>query len=414
MPELHHMLRQILRKPRVLSRFCLCFVIVFLSSTFPTAADSTPTKDEKGIQQEISTYRSRVNRIQENISRQEQRVFETEGRERNLLAELEELDMKILSQQEKLDALESQVQKQQQLIDNKQEDLAQLIEKRQIVENHLKKRITAYYTMGDIGLLNVAFSSKSLSELLSLHDSFDSVIQYDKEVILKYKNTIAEQGRTKNALELEKSMLEQFHNQTELEKLELITTKDEKKKLLTHIKTQAQLHQQAIKELQQASDNLVESIVALKNQTAIRESGLLNDKGNLPPPVDGILVTLFGQEKTNKLGILKKSLGIELTADDGTKVIAVSGGQVIYSGYLRGFGNTVIIHHGYQYYTVTSRIEKLIASKGSQVEREEVIGIMGDTATLFDEGLYFEIRHGTESLDPLLWLNPNRLTSLHE
>ncbi len=39
---------------------------------------------------------------------------------------------------------------------------------------------------------------------------------------------------------------------------------------------------------------------------------------------------------------------------------------------------------------------------------------MGETATLFDEGLYFEIRHGRDSLDPLLWLAPNRLSKLYE
>ncbi len=48
------------------------------------------------------------------------------------------------------------------------------------------------------------------------------------------------------------------------------------------------------------------------------------------------------------------------------------------------------------------------------MKTNDVIGIMGDTAMLFNEGLYFEIRHGKQSLDPLLWLNPNRLSTVHE
>jgi hypothetical protein len=39
---------------------------------------------------------------------------------------------------------------------------------------------------------------------------------------------------------------------------------------------------------------------------------------------------------------------------------------------------------------------------------------MGDTATLFDEGLYFEIRHERESLDPLVWLRPGGLKRLRD
>jgi septal ring factor EnvC (AmiA/AmiB activator) len=127
-----------------------------------------------------------------------------------------------------------------------------------------------------------------------------------------------------------------------------------------------------------------------------------------------VLVTLFQQEKVNKLGISKKSLGIELQAADGTNIVAVGDGEVIFSGYLRGYGNTVIIHHGFQYYTVTSRIEKLLVNQGQKVKREDAIGIMGSTATLFDDGIYFEIRHGNQSLDPLAWLNPNRLRASTE
>ena len=38
------------------------------------------------------------------------------------------------------------------------------------------------------------------------------------------------------------------------------------------------------------------------------------------------------------------------------------------------------------------------------------IGIMGDTATLINEGLYFEIRHDDKNLDPLDWLDNTQLT----
>jgi septal ring factor EnvC (AmiA/AmiB activator) len=63
---------------------------------------------------------------------------------------------------------------------------------------------------------------------------------------------------------------------------------------------------------------------------------------------------------------------------------------------------------------VTSRIEKISINRGTVVRKGDTIGIMGDTATLFDEGLYFEMRHGRESLDPLLWLAPNNLSKLYE
>jgi septal ring factor EnvC (AmiA/AmiB activator) len=118
--------------------------------------------------------------------------------------------------------------------------------------------------------------------------------------------------------------------------------------------------------------------------------------------------------KTNKLGVTRKCQGIELQAPDNTKIVAVNAGEVAYAGYLRGYGNTVIIDHGFNYFTITSRIEKILVNKGQKVKAEEPIGMAGSTATLFDEGLYFEIRYNHQSLDPLLWLNPNRLSTQHE
>ena len=365
-------------------------------------------------QKDVSSFRIKIRRLQEGILNQEDQIIETEIKERNILGELEILDKKLAQQQDKLKELEAKMQKQQSQIDREEMALSQTRNDKSIVEDHLKKRISAYYTMGDIGLLNVTFSAKTLPELLTFHDAFDTLIKYDQDVIKVYLETIKEIERTKNALDLEKSILQEFIKQTVEETEILEKTKTEKRILLTHVRTKAKLHKQAIEEMQQAAEHLSQSIVALKSQHNVSDQNFLANKGSLPPPVDGVLITLFQQEKTNKLGISRQSQGIELRAPDGTKIIAVAEGEVIFSGYLRGYGNTIIIYHGLQYYTVTSRIEKLLVNKGQKVKAEEPIGIMGDTAVLFDEGIYFEIRHGRQSLDPILWLNPNRLSTLHE
>jgi septal ring factor EnvC (AmiA/AmiB activator) len=391
------------------SVFIIVLMVIFTSPIFGQQQKKTATTAK-----DLSDFRSKINRLQQGIIQQENKIADTQSTKRNILAELEALDTKLVTQQEKLEKLEKKMQQQQKMIDREQKELNKIRSEKIFVENHLQKRITAYYTMGDIGLLNVTFSSKTLPELLTFHDSFDVLIKYDQDVIRAYGNTIQELVRVTTALDLEKLVLEDFIQQTVQEKELLQKTKTEKKELLTHIRTQEKLHKQAIVEMQQASEDLAESIVAVKNRDRVYEQGFLASKGSLPPPVDGTLITFFHQEKINKLGISRNSAGIELQAPDGNKIISVSDGEVIFSGYLRGYGNTVIIHHGFQYYTVTSRIEKILVKKGQEVKKEDTIGIMGETATLFDEGLYFEIRHGRESLDPLLWLNQNRLSIFRE
>jgi septal ring factor EnvC (AmiA/AmiB activator) len=392
---------------------CLCIIFWLLLTTAAPLWGQRQEPHEKS-HQGISDFKGEINQLQRGILQQEEKVTETQVARRNILSELETLDKKIAKQQEKLQALEIKMLRQQGMIDREEENLRTIRTKKDIVENHLKKRITAYYTMGDIGLLNATFSTKTLPELLTFHDAFEVLIEYDQKLIKVFRATIDQVVRAKTALDLEKSILEEFLTQTIQEKEKLQKTKSEQQALLAHIRTQEKLHKQAIIEMQQASENLAASIVKMKKKSPIIEQSFLADKGRLPPPVNGKLITLFHQEKANKLGISRKSEGIEIQAPDGTDIVSVSDGEVVFSGYLRGYGNTVIIHHGYQYYTVTSRIEKIVVEKGQKVKRKDRIGVMGDTATLFDEGLYFEIRHERESMDPLVWLRPGGLARLRD
>lgn len=369
--------------------------------------------DKSSGKKNLFEFRESINRLQEGILQQENKQAETQSAERNILTELEALDRKLATQQEKIDALEKKIADQQEMIDQKENTLRKIRVKKKLVEFHLQKRMTAYYTMGNIGLFNVTFSTRTLPELLTFHDAFDTLIKYDQEVIKAYRDTIDQLVRTTTALDLEKSVLNDFFEQNVQEKEELQKATIEKKNLLTQVKTQEQLHEQAIIEMQQASDDLAKSMASLKRKSMVVEQRFLAQKGKLPPPVNGAVITLYHQEKTNKLGISSSSNGIAFKAPDGTKLSSVSDGEVTFSGYLRGFGNTVIIDHGFEYSTVTSRIEKILVKKGQKVKQGQSIGVMGDTATLFDEGLYFEIRHGSESQDPLSWLNPDRLSIAH-
>ena len=179
--------------------------------------------------------------------------------------------------------------------------------------------------------------------------------------------------------------------------------------MLSRIRTQAKLHEQAVAEMEEAADKLTASLKGLKKQEKQLEEGFLYDKGRHPPPVAGPVITRFNEETSNLLGITSISKGIAIDAPSGSTVRAIFSGEVQYSGYLRGYGNTVIVNHGHQYYSITSRMERLLVDKGQRVDRNTDIGIMGDTATLLTPGLYFELRKDTDHLDPLQWLDVARL-----
>ena len=385
---------------------CLLLCILTLLSTLSGAvAREAGRKSKEGIE----TYRINIQRLQQGIATQQERYLEAADQEKSLLQELEELDRRLAEQVDRLKTLEDRLSSQQALITVKEAELSAVRAEKDKVQLHLVKRISAYYRMGNIGLLNVIFSARTLPELLRFQDAFQTLIEYDQNVVASYRKSIAELERVTRSLVLEKSVLSNFIAQSATEKDNIDATKEKKEQLLQHIRTQSKLHRQAITEMEHAATDLTASLLALKKKKEAGEQGFRQRKGALPPPVPGTVITAFDQTTTNALGITKKSEGIAIEAPIGTPVKAVFPGTVIHAGYLRGYGNTIIVHHGFQYYSISSRVEKILVAKGDEVDAGTVVGELGETATLIDRGLYFEIRHRSDSLDPMLWLNTRQL-----
>ncbi|MDD3815731.1 MAG: peptidoglycan DD-metalloendopeptidase family protein [Desulfocapsaceae bacterium] len=398
--------------PGIKSFYCSAlFGLTVLSFLTVPAANATDWKAEKkAIEQKIETQSISINQLQQGLKRQHEQILETITQERNLLLELEAIDMNLLEKISKLRTLEASMTTQQEQINAKEKEINAIQIKKQKAQTHLQKRITAYYKTGKIGVINVAFSADTLPKLLSIHDSFSSLIRYDQDLMRQYRKTIEELEQTKKALTLEKNILDTFINQVNQEKEAIQQTRQEKKELLAQIRTQTKLHEQASEEIEKAAGDLSTQLATMKQKREIFSQGFLMNKGQLPAPVKGKVLTLYGQSTKNKMGVEGVSAGIAIEAPDGTKVKAIFEGSINYAGYLRGYGNTIIIDHGFQYYTVASRIEKLLKEEGDVVKAGEDIGIMGETATLMEDGLYFEIRHGAETEDPLLWLDKNKLS----
>ncbi|BDD86949.1 murein hydrolase activator EnvC family protein [Desulfofustis limnaeus] len=369
-------------------------------------------RQKEEVSQGIKTYRINIRRLQEGIQKQQEQITQTRQQERNLLAELQNIDIRLNEQLQKLDVLEARMQAQQELITVKDRELERARGEKQAVQEHLMKRIQAYYKMGNIGFINVTFSTQTLPELLRFHDSFQTLIRYDRDVIATYRHTIGEMEQAIDTMELEKALLQEFIAQNETERRKLGELRQEKEVLLTRIRTQQKLHQQAIEEMEQARSSLTSSLQVLERKEDLLDQSFARSKGKIPPPVQGGIITRFGEQTTNRLGITSVSNGLAIEAPTGTMVRAVHEGTVEFSGYLRGYGNTVIVNHGQQYYSITSRVDRILVEKGKKVDERTDIAVMGDTATLFNEGLYFEIRHGATLLDPLDWLDAGQLTAI--
>ena len=100
--------------------------------------------------------------------------------------------------------------------------------------------------------------------------------------------------------------------------------------------------------------------------------------------------------KTRKL-----HTGMDFSTKSGTPIYATGDGKISkLRRSRRGYGNHVIIDHGYGYKTLYAHMKKYIVQKGQKVKRGEVIGYVGNTGTSVAPHLHYEVIKDNRKIDP--------------
>ena len=92
--------------------------------------------------------------------------------------------------------------------------------------------------------------------------------------------------------------------------------------------------------------------------------------------------------------------GMDFTAPTGTEVFATGNAKVIFTGWKQGYGNTVILDHGFGYKTVYAHLYKSLVRKGQKVRRSDIIALVGNTGKSTGPHLHYEVRLNGKPVDP--------------
>jgi septal ring factor EnvC (AmiA/AmiB activator) len=174
------------------------------------------------------------------------------------------------------------------------------------------------------------------------------------------------------------------------------------KDLLSTVNAEQGRMSRVIAELEASEKELATMVGEL--QPAGAASGFRARKGHLPFPTKGLVEVGFGKVVNPRFNTVTVQKGIDLRAGEGAEVTAVAEGTVVYAGWLKGYGNLVIIDHGGTYHSLYAHLANAQVEVGTVVEEGVVIGQVGDTGSLKGAYLYFEIRKGGQAIDPQPWL----------
>jgi len=99
--------------------------------------------------------------------------------------------------------------------------------------------------------------------------------------------------------------------------------------------------------------------------------------------------------------IRKMHSGIDFTAPIGTPIYATGDGVVIAQGGERGYGNRIMINHGYGYVTKYAHMSRFKAKKGQRVKRGDLIGYVGNTGASTGPHLHYEVFKNGKVVNPM-------------
>ena len=113
----------------------------------------------------------------------------------------------------------------------------------------------------------------------------------------------------------------------------------------------------------------------------------------------------------------KMHAGLDFSAPQGTPIYATADGTVKLAAYSdAGYGNHVIINHGYGYETLYGHMVRIKSRAGAKVKRGEIIGYVGSTGKSTGPHCHYEVHKNGQKLDPIYFfyndLSPEQFDAL--
>ena len=159
----------------------------------------------------------------------------------------------------------------------------------------------------------------------------------------------------------------------------------------------------------------------VENMTSALESDLRNIKdvfdrtqiklASTPSgwPVRGYITDGFGTRRNPFDGAgYEPHAGLDIATNYGSIIEATADGRVIFAGAFGGYGNIVVIDHGYGITTRYGHMSQINVRMGQYVTRGKIVGAVGSTGRSTGPHCHYEVRLHDRAVNPLSYISINR------
>lgn len=362
------------------------------------------------VNRELAEIQKRKRAQQQQVKQVEQQISMIKREKKDLEGELMAIDLRRNETQNKIDKLEGQMEETKLKAAEAQDQLDQVEERVAKREILLKTRVKSMYERGSISYLEVLLGSADFGDFLIRMQGLQLILEQDTRILednIRDKEMIVKQ---KQEIEQQFTVYADMFAEAESLKGEL----DQQYKRSSVVKAELQQQENNLHEIEEEEE---EKLLAIARQEAAKyaeKTKLQNVSkykgGKLALPIlDGQFrfTSGFGMRKDPFTGRSSGHNGLDMAAPKGTAIYAAEEGIVIFAGYSRGFGNTVMIKHNDEITTLYAHMREggIKVKLGQAVSRGTTkIGEVGSTGRSTGNHLHFTVYRNDVAVNPTEYL----------
>ena len=228
------------------------------------------------------------------------------------------------------------------------------------------------------------------------------ILEEQQHSIERYQQGVADIAARVNAILRTESDLTARAAAIAATREQLTAEQDTRRQTIARINTQLKQDQAELDALilnQNRLKMLLERLQAIALPASPASQPFAALRGQLTMPIEGKPINRFGAIRNADL----RWRGWLIPAEQGDPIRAVHGGRVIFADWLRGQGLLLVVDHGDEWLSLYAQNHSLLRAVGDWVSSGEVLSLAGATGGNEMNGLYFEIRHQGEPVDPADW-----------
>ena len=378
------------------ARLLTCAILTSLLLALPSSGADGVTESE--------IKKDQIEKIEKELSKEREKFLEYGKKEKRLVGELSRLEVQIEEKKRTVKEIRERIAVNRRELQERQKKLEQLESTSRRIGQRIGRRLDVFYRYARRGYMRLLASSEDLDQIRKRFKYLRIIMEEDQRLIEELGRVQQAQRREIGLVKEKLAIIERMEKEERSRTASLKEDMDKRVMLLLKIHKEKEFYETVVKELELAARDLKDTLLKLERRREQRKelpSGFQQSKGKLPLPMRGRIVKGEGPFASVHMDGDK---GIFIEGAAGAPVMAIFPGRVDFSGWLKGYGQIIIINHGSRYFSVSAHLAQRDKEEGEMVGEGEVIGFLGQPESSTNPRLYFEIRKGGSNLDPLKWV----------